>query len=126
MKTYFAFCFIYSNPTTKYVVIAKILVDSLSCTLEKYGEFIETYLYWEKPFLNNNLEKDSVEEEKLNGYDVSKVYNVIFYHTLYVVLSPFIGLKEILLAGKHALTRDFGWFLRNDQIRNINHVQNRF
>ena len=94
-------------------------MDSLSCTLEKYGKFIETYLYWEKPFQNNNLEKDSVEEEKVNGYDNTKVYNVIFYHILYVVLSPFIGLKEIALAGKHAMTRDFGWFLRNDRIENF-------
>ena len=60
----------YSDPSTKYVVVAKILVDSVHNTGYAYKEYIETYLYYEKPI--EVLDKENLNEEedkKINYYN---------------------------------------------------------
>ena len=107
---------LYRNPQTKYVVIGKILVDSLSATLEKYGEYVEAYLHWEE-----EIESDDGEKiVPMNGYDNTNIFNVLFYHASILVLCPFIALKEIAVAGKNAMARDFGWFIPKNWVDTIN------
>ena len=53
---------------------------------------------------------NSKDEAKKNSYDNTNLANVLFYHALYILLCPFIGLREIWEITKMSLTRDFGWF----------------
>ena len=139
----------YCNPRTKFAVIAKILVESLSNSLNNYGAYVERYLYFEEPVeeqkpTNNLDQRDMISTSKVqpadvttngvpelgsqppyvlkdeikkmyiyrtNYYDNANLANVLFYHSLYILLCPFIGLWEIANATKSSLTRDFGWFL---------------
>ena len=45
----------YCNPSTKYVVIGKILLDSLHGTVMAYGDYINTYLYYERELTNEEM-----------------------------------------------------------------------
>ena len=58
----------YPDETTKYVVVAKILVDSIYQTAMCYGSYVETYLYFEKELVED--ENDDVENtQKKNRFD---------------------------------------------------------
>ena len=58
----------YPDPSTKSVVVAKVLVDSVHNTCYAYKDFIETYLYYEKPIEILN-EDDLNKQKKVNNYD---------------------------------------------------------
>ena len=107
---------LYRDPQTKYVVICKILVDSLAATLEKYGEYVEAYLHWEERIESDDGEKIVPK----NGYDNTNLINVLFYHTTIFILTPFIGVKEIFVAAKNVMARDFGWFIPKNWVDTIN------
>ena len=100
----------YSNPTTKYVVIGKILVDSFHATGQAYGEYIVNYLYYEEPLTEEEVslyEEISLVQKKKNGYDNSSLLNVLAYHIFYLIICPFIGIYEMGVAGMNAFRRDF-------------------
>ena len=56
----------YPEDTTKYIVVAKILVDSFYQTAISYGGYVETYLYFEKDL---NEEDETEQTPKKNGFD---------------------------------------------------------
>ena len=55
----------YPNDKTKYIVVCKILIDSVQQICHAYGDFIETYLYFEKETNDNGGQ----EIKKKNGFD---------------------------------------------------------
>ena len=86
-------------------------MQGLNATAVSYGKYIEKYLHSEDiyegeetPDLNllNSMEKPSFEV-----YNVSNKLNVFLYQTLYILLTPIIASKEIFLAIKNSLMRDF-------------------
>ena len=99
----------YSDPTTKYIVIAKILIDSLHSTGISYGSYIETYLYYEKDVEDMTTEDN--DKTKTNDFDNSNFVIVLVYNAFYILICPFIALKEIWIGFKNAvLQRDLDMF----------------
>ena len=99
----------YSDPTTKYIVIAKILIDSLHSTGISYGSYIETYLYYEKDVEDMTTEDN--DKTKTNDFDNSNFVIVLVYNAFYILICPFIALMEIWIGFKNAvLQRDLDMF----------------
>ena len=99
----------YSDPTTKYIVIAKILIDSLHSTGSSLGSYIETYLYYEKDVEDMTAEDN--DKTKTNDFDNSNFVIVLAYSAFYILICPFIALKEIWIGFKNAvLQRDLDLF----------------
>ena len=76
-----------------------------------YGEYIENYLHSEDVYEGHaSLDIDLVnfkEKQSFRVYNVSNIPNVLFYQTLYIFLTPIIALREIFLAVKNSVMRDF-------------------
>ena len=129
----------YPDSTTKYIVVAKILIDSLQQTATCFCTYMETYLYFETGPTTQPMDEPDASMKK-NGFDnryktaitlgiqlsiyyifCSNILNVIFYCIGYTVASPFVALMEIGIAGKNALIhRDLNLFQDKDKVYPIN------
>ena len=111
----------YSDPTTKYIVIAKILVDSLESIGISYGRFIETYLYYEKD-IEDMIPEDN-DKTRTNNYDNSNFVIVLAYNAFYILISPFIALMEIWIGFKNAvLQRDLDFFQEPNELTPVKSI----
>ena len=112
----------YPNPTTQYIVIAKILIDSFHATGCAYADYIETYLYYER-FTPQDQEP---KKNPVNGYDNSSPINVLLYSFAYVILCPFIALAEVAIAANNAvLKRDLMFQQEEDDSENVEAFNNK-
>ena len=113
----------YPNQSTKYIVIAKILIDSLHATGCAYGDYIEAYLYYEE-YCDQSLEPS--KENKVNGYDNTNPFNVLAYSLIYTLMCPFIALAEVGIALNNAvLKRDLMFQQDKPESENVEAFNNR-
>ena len=101
----------YCNPRLKLAVFNKILMQGLNATAVSYGKYIEKYLHSEDIYEGEETPDlnllNSIEKPSFGVYNVSNELNVFLYQTLYILLTPIIASKEIFLAIKNSLMRDF-------------------
>ena len=76
-------------------------------------------MYWEEE-VEGDESDDGEKSEPKNGYDNKNLINTLFYHCCLLIICPFIGLKEIALAGRNACSRDFGWFIPRNWVDTTN------
>ena len=98
----------YCNPRVQLAVVAKILMEGLHSSAKLYGEYIEKYLHFENELEDNTIEYGNDESVKTCFYDVSSIISVLMYQVCYIIICPFVGLKEMGIAMWHSLVRDFG------------------
>ena len=101
----------YCNPRLQLAVVNKILMQGLNATAVSYGEYIESYLHSEHIYEGEEIPDlnllNSKEKPSFRVYNVSNKLNVFLYQFLYILLIPMIGFREIFLAIKNSLLRDF-------------------
>ena len=101
----------YCNPRIQLAVVNKILMQGLNAAAVSYGNYIENYLYSEELHGVESIPDDDLVNSKkkpsFGSYNVSNLFNVLLYQSLYILLTPFIALREIFLALKVSFTRDF-------------------
>ena len=101
----------YCNPNIQYAVLNKIVLQGLNACAVSYGNYIESYLYSEQVYEGEASPQidlvNSKQEEGWSFYDVSSIVSVCLYQLLYVLLVPLIAFREIFVALKASLTRDF-------------------
>ena len=98
----------YCNPRVQLAVVAKILMEGLHSSAKLYGEYIEKYLHVENELEDNTIVDGNDETVKTCFYDVSSIISVLMYQVCYIIICPFVGLKEMGIAMWHSLVRDFG------------------
>ena len=108
----------YCNPRVQLAVVSKILLEGLHSSACLYGEYIEEYLHDEsKPLVGEDArivdDNDTTKNSCFKSYDISSVLNVTMYHIIFIILVPFVGLREIGIALWHSLIRDFGGRKKN-------------
>ena len=102
-----AYLSFYCNPRVQQAVVAKILMEGLHSSAKLYGEYIEKYLHVE-----NEMDEDTIVDlndktPKACLYDVSCIISVLMYQVWYIIICPFVGLKEMGIAMWNSLVRDF-------------------
>lgn len=101
----------YCNPRIQLAVVNKIVMQGLNASAVSFGNYVENYLYSEEIYEGDAIpELDLVNDKKKKSfrfYDVSNVVNVFVYQVLYILLTPLIALREIFLALKVSMIRDF-------------------
>ena len=98
----------YCNPRVQLAVVAKILMEGLHSSANLYGEYIEKYLHVENELEDDTIVDGNDEMVKTCYYDVSSIISVLMYQVCYIIICPFVGLKEMGIAMWHSLVRDFG------------------
>ena len=101
----------YCNPRIQLAVVNKIIMQGLNATAVSYGNYIENYLYSEQVYDGEaGPDQDLVNsknKQTIRSYNVSNIFNVILYQTLYILLTPVIAVREIFKAVKVSVIRDF-------------------
>ena len=101
----------YCNPRIQLAVVNKVVMQGLNACAISYGSYVENYLYSEQVYTGEvSPELDLVNSKKkpsLKFYDVSNKLNVFLYQLLYILLAPLIALREIFVALKASVERDF-------------------
>ena len=101
----------YCNPNIKYAVLNKIVLQGLNACAVSYGDYVESYLYSEQVYEGEaSPQIDLVNPDKDHGksfYNVSSPLSVLLYQLLYILMVPLIAFREIFIALKASMTRDF-------------------
>ena len=101
----------YCNPNIKYAVLNKIVLQGLNACAVSYGDYVESYLYSEQVYEGEaSPQIDLVNPDKDHGksfYNVSSLLSVLLYQLLYILMVPLIAFREIFIALKASMTRDF-------------------
>ena len=107
----------YCNPRVQLAVVSKILLEGLHASAQLYGEYVEEYIHDESmPLTGDDARIVDGDDKTTNScltYDVSSRWNVAMLHVIYVIIIPFVGLKEIGIALWHSLIRDIGGLNKN-------------
>ena len=92
-------------------MVNKVVMQGLNACAVSYGNYVENYLYSEQVYQGDvSPELDLVNSKKkpsFRFYDVSNKLNVFVYQLLYILLAPLIALREIFIALKVSVERDF-------------------
>ena len=130
----------YCNPRLKEAVVNKILMDGFHATAALYGKYVEKYLHSEevteaeeiapqeinKSGMASNIHNNRISIQSLyflfwinilllvGGYNVSSIFSVIMYNILYILICPFIALKEFGIVLKNSMNRDLGGRRKTD------------
>ena len=105
----------YCNPRVQLAVVAKILMEGLHSSANLYGEYIEKYLHVETEMDEDKIVDGNDETQKTCSYDVSSIISVLMYQVCYIIICPFLGLREMGIAMWNSLVRDFGG--RNNSVQ---------
>ena len=87
-------------------------MQGLKATAVSYGEYVENYLHSEHVYEGHpdcpDLDLVNDREKQIFGvYNVSNILNVFLHQTLYILLIPIIAVREVFLAAKNSVMRDF-------------------
>ena len=93
----------FSNPAMKVAVLLKLTVESLNLLGKFYGDYVDKYVNAE----GEDCSEETIQSGKCSNYDDTNLINAVFIQPLYLILCPFIGLKEIIIAQKNSFVRDF-------------------
>ena len=102
----------YCNPRVQQAVVAKILMEGLQASAKLYGEYVEKYVHVENKMDDVTPVDENDKTSNTLSYDASSILSVLAYQVCYIIICPLVGLKEMGIAMRDSLIRDFGG--RND------------